>query len=281
MPPPTPPPRPPWWRRPPARPRPAPARPPRARARRRPPRPRGPPPPSPGRRAAEALSGTGRPRRGRRRSSRRPPRRSTTTPPGAGSGSGRSSTRSSEGGPSSWQTTARTGRHATFARWTPSGLPALTSSPSCPRWRRRPTPSSVAWPSARFRTQAPRRTWRRPWWSWWPATRRRASPASAPWLGGAHLEQLSVHPDHGRRGIGRALVRAAVELGGRPWLRRAHPGHLPRRALERALLCVRGLRRNRPGRRLVRRPRPAARGARHGPLRRPRPDGAPAPVSSA
>jgi GNAT superfamily N-acetyltransferase len=30
-------------------------------------------------------------------------------------------------------------------------------------------------------------------------------------VGGAHLEQLSVHPDHGRRGIGRALVRAAVE----------------------------------------------------------------------
>ncbi len=27
--------------------------------------------------------------------------------------------------------------------------------------------------------------------------------------GGAHLEQLSVHPEHGRRGIGRALLRAA------------------------------------------------------------------------
>jgi GNAT superfamily N-acetyltransferase len=27
--------------------------------------------------------------------------------------------------------------------------------------------------------------------------------------GGAHLEQLAVHPDHGRRGLGRALVRAA------------------------------------------------------------------------
>jgi GNAT superfamily N-acetyltransferase len=26
--------------------------------------------------------------------------------------------------------------------------------------------------------------------------------------GTAHLEQLSVHPDHGRRGIGRALLRA-------------------------------------------------------------------------
>jgi GNAT superfamily N-acetyltransferase len=29
--------------------------------------------------------------------------------------------------------------------------------------------------------------------------------------GGAHLEQLSVHPDHGRRGIGRALLRGACE----------------------------------------------------------------------
>jgi GNAT superfamily N-acetyltransferase len=27
---------------------------------------------------------------------------------------------------------------------------------------------------------------------------------------GAHLEQLSVHPDHGRRGIGRALLRGGV-----------------------------------------------------------------------
>jgi GNAT superfamily N-acetyltransferase len=28
---------------------------------------------------------------------------------------------------------------------------------------------------------------------------------------GAHLEQLSVHPDHGGRGIGRALLRAGIE----------------------------------------------------------------------
>ena len=28
---------------------------------------------------------------------------------------------------------------------------------------------------------------------------------------GAHLEQLSVHPDHGRRGLGRALLRASFE----------------------------------------------------------------------
>jgi GNAT superfamily N-acetyltransferase len=31
---------------------------------------------------------------------------------------------------------------------------------------------------------------------------------------GPHLEQLSVHPDHGRRGIGRALLRAGVEWAG-------------------------------------------------------------------
>jgi GNAT superfamily N-acetyltransferase len=32
-----------------------------------------------------------------------------------------------------------------------------------------------------------------------------------PLAAGAHLEQLSVHPDHGRRGIGRALLRAACD----------------------------------------------------------------------
>jgi GNAT superfamily N-acetyltransferase len=31
--------------------------------------------------------------------------------------------------------------------------------------------------------------------------------------GGAHLEQLSVHPDHGGRGVGRALLRAGIEWG--------------------------------------------------------------------
>jgi GNAT superfamily N-acetyltransferase len=34
--------------------------------------------------------------------------------------------------------------------------------------------------------------------------------------GGAHLEQLSVHPDHARQGIGRALLRGAID-----WARRA------------------------------------------------------------
>jgi GNAT superfamily N-acetyltransferase len=32
--------------------------------------------------------------------------------------------------------------------------------------------------------------------------------------GAAHLEQLAVHPDHGRRGIGRALVMAACRWAG-------------------------------------------------------------------
>jgi len=32
--------------------------------------------------------------------------------------------------------------------------------------------------------------------------------------GGAHLEQLAVHPDHVRRGIGRALVRSAISWAG-------------------------------------------------------------------
>ena len=31
---------------------------------------------------------------------------------------------------------------------------------------------------------------------------------------GAHLEQLAVHPDHGRQGLGRALVRAACNWAG-------------------------------------------------------------------
>jgi GNAT superfamily N-acetyltransferase len=30
-------------------------------------------------------------------------------------------------------------------------------------------------------------------------------------VGGAHLEQLSVHPDHGRAGIGRALLKGACQ----------------------------------------------------------------------
>jgi GNAT superfamily N-acetyltransferase len=34
--------------------------------------------------------------------------------------------------------------------------------------------------------------------------------------GGAHLEQLAVHPDHARRGLGRALVRASCA-----WARQA------------------------------------------------------------
>jgi GNAT superfamily N-acetyltransferase len=36
-----------------------------------------------------------------------------------------------------------------------------------------------------------------------------------PLAGGAHLEQLAVHPDHGRRGAGRALLRATVDWASR------------------------------------------------------------------
>jgi GNAT superfamily N-acetyltransferase len=38
---------------------------------------------------------------------------------------------------------------------------------------------------------------------------------------GAHLEQLSVHPEHGRHGVGRALLRAGIDwavVGGYPEL---------------------------------------------------------------
>jgi GNAT superfamily N-acetyltransferase len=35
-----------------------------------------------------------------------------------------------------------------------------------------------------------------------------------PLAGSAHLEQLAVHPDHGRRGTGRTLVRAACRWAG-------------------------------------------------------------------
>ena len=42
--------------------------------------------------------------------------------------------------------------------------------------------------------------------------RNEAGDPAAP--GSLHLEQLSVHPDHGRRGLGRALLRAAVSWAG-------------------------------------------------------------------
>ena len=95
----------------------------------------------------------------------------------------------------------------------------------------------------------------------------------------AHLEQLSVHPDHARRGTGRALLRGRLRLGGGARLPRAHARHLPRHPLERALLRLGGLRRGRAGGRLARPPRARTRGARHDPLRDPGPH-APDPVSS-
>ena len=54
--------------------------------------------------------------------------------------------------------------------------------------------------------------------------------------GHAHLEQLSVLPEHQRQGIGAALVRAAMDEA----RARASTGsaltHLPRRAVERPVL---------------------------------------------
>ena len=173
------------------------------------------------------------------------------------------------------------GRHATVARWT-SIRPARrrrAGAPARPRGGRRhlvrPASASAPCPArARWRTSPP------PSSCWWPATRPSDCAASTPSGAGAHLEQLSVHPDHGRRGLGRALLRAGCAWAGGARLRRAHAGHLPRRALERAFLRVGGLRRGRV---------PSTTGwSTHGrppeepvmaPLRRARPH-APAPVSS-
>ena len=49
------------------------------------------------------------------------------------------------------------------------------------------------------------------WWSSWRVTLRSACAASTPSTAGAHLEQLSVHPDHAGHGIGRALLRAGCD----------------------------------------------------------------------
>ncbi len=65
--------------------------------------------------------------------------------------------------------------------------------------------------------------------------------------GHAHLEQLSVLPDHQRQGIGAALTRAAMDEA-RARGSTGSPLHLPRRALERPVLQRAGLRRgDRPG----------------------------------
>ncbi len=97
---------------------------------------------------------------------------------------------------------------------------------------------------------------------------------------GAHLEQLSVHPDHARHGLGRALLRAGCAWAaahGYPELTLATYRDVPWNG---PFYASEGFRRDRAGRRLHGRPRSAARGARHVPLRRPRPDVLP-PVSSA
>ena len=99
-------------------------------------------------------------------------------------------------------------------------------------------------------------------------------------VGIAHLEQLSVHPDHAGRGIGRALLRAGLWLGrrqGYPEITLATYRDIPWNG---PFYASEGFVERGPVDEFLRRPRPAARGARHVPLRRPRPDG-PEAVSSA
>ena len=106
------------------------------------------------------------------------------------------------------QTTARTGRHATVGWWTPSGRCGPTSWRSSPPWSRPPTRCS--WRSGSGRCPGPGTVEEF-------AAALVVLVAADPPVGlcridaigdGAHLEQLSVHPDHARRGIGRALLRA-------------------------------------------------------------------------
>ena len=64
----------------------------------------------------------------------------------------------------------------------------------------------------------------------------------------AHLAQISVHPDHARRGVGGALLEAAAERATAQGARLAHADDLRRPAVERALLRPPRLRRVRRGR---------------------------------
>ncbi len=92
-----------------------------------------------------------------------------------------------------------------------------------------------------------------------------ALDSTAPRPSAAHLEQLSVHPDHAGHGIGRALLREAIgwaSAHGYDELTlvtyRDVPWNAPFYASE-------GFVEIGPARRLARRARPAARGARHDP----------------
>ena len=214
---------------------------------------------------------------------------STTTCPGPGIRSGRSSTLRRFGGPSSLQTTTRTAGHATAG---PPDRPTAHHDV-----RRRATPEAPHGQSylqevTDVRPARPEELALLPILEEasdtlflslgigpLPPPGTAADLAAAPMVlvvgdppagfarlellgGGAHLEQLSVQPDHMRRGHGRPV-------GPRRRLRPDHPGHLPGRAVERALLRVGGLRRTGFGRRVARRPRPGARGPGHGAVRHP------------
>ena len=56
--------------------------------------------------------------------------------------------------------------------------------------------------------------------------------------GEPHLEEIDVHPDHGRRGIGAALVRTVIEWARAARRRRRHALDLPRHPVERTVLRV-------------------------------------------
>ena len=53
-----------------------------------------------------------------------------------------------------------------------------------------------------------------------------------------HLEELDVHPDHGRRGFGSMLVMAVRDMGCGEGSRSDHANHVPRHPLEHAVLRI-------------------------------------------
>ena len=54
--------------------------------------------------------------------------------------------------------------------------------------------------------------------------------------GGAHIEQVSVHPDHARKGLGAQLIDAVNRMGGGPSPRSRDSDDVRRRSVERAVL---------------------------------------------
>ena len=62
----------------------------------------------------------------------------------------------------------------------------------------------------------------------------------------AHLEEIDVHPDHGRRGLGAKLIRQVCRLGGKQRIRRRHVNNVSRRAMELAILFAARIRASSP-----------------------------------